>query len=128
MTYEEEEIACAIHYIKKMYTRIYRSIPVITYRNNSVLYGLYELWATNKHRTAVLCRIVYKAIQRYPEASHYLVADLMHRIDKTSRVYPELGWMHGYFSRILDDNEYDMEIDLESSFGKLLLEEINDED
>lgn len=105
------EISKATAYIRKMYNRICKKKPLLLYNNGVVKYLFIEHWCFDQNTIRrpsdyndiqILCRIVKKAMHKYPEAAYAISEDIRDIIPVHTRSSPELCWMSGYFEASSD--------------------------
>lgn len=120
-------------YIRKMYRRITKKIPLILIPKDTIKYVALNGWVESTDDLILLCNLVYKAIKRYPASSYELAVATIDYLDDRYKSCVQLCWAHGYFSRIIDDaliQDDEIDVQLESlleSLNSILDKELVDE-
>ena len=100
------DISPAMTYIRKMYMRICKKVPIMRYHKGTVKYLFLEHWCgkyedpetpRDLDPLATLCKIVKKAGTKFPSAAKAISEDLKDHIPVHLYSTPELCWMSGYF-------------------------------
>lgn len=102
---EEEDLGCAMQYIQKLYSRMFKTEPAFRFMDDKLVLEYFDFWVENNEQLRWLCKIIFKASLKYPEAKVYLADCILEQIELHSFTPGELYWFSGYFCSILQEAE-----------------------
>lgn len=96
-------------YICRMYKRIFKIEPMISIVDDELHYNALSIWcysnaATEEelYRLSILCRLVYKAMRRYPDVEEEICYNFYDLLPIEHHSTPEICWTAGYISGVLN--------------------------
>ena len=98
------DIYSCIYYIRRLYARLFKKIPLINFDGYSFNMIYPEIWITSYSEAATFNKLLYKSVDKFPDAAFYLADFYINEIgkiqeDKAANTF----WLAGYMERVIED-------------------------
>lgn len=108
----QEDLGCAIYYMKRMYRRITKFDLLWTYSSEKGFsFKLPEFWIQQMWQRELLAKIVFKCINKFPEAEKELLEALFPLMLVSGDTSYRICWYNGYITKYLEDLRENLQLE-----------------